>query len=220
MIPTRTLNLIAPAIIGPFGTICNCLAIFTLTRSQTLRGRNASIFLITIFVVDMIVNLGHFVLWIPSLLRPNITELYRQDQIRKLNETNTLKIKCDPGDLIVIFHTLGYALSTISYLTTAAFTMERVSAVFRPFKFNGQNQNKRAVIITIFSIIAISFSIHVPFIFLESFVLFDLDSGAIDWECQYAEWCIWTILLLSISIILPSNILLLFKVHRENQIKR
>ena len=138
MLPTRTLNLIAPPIIGPFGTICNCLAIWTLLRSQTLRCRNASIFLITIFVVDMIVNLGHFVLWIPSLLRQNIniTEFYDQDKIKKLNESNTIKIQCDPGDLIVIFHSLGYALSTISYLTTSAFTIERVNAVFRPLKIN------------------------------------------------------------------------------------
>ena len=218
MIQTRTLNLIAPAVIGPIGTICNSLAIWTLTKSQTLRSRNASIFLITIFVVDMMVNLGHFILWIPSLLRPNITDLYRQDQIRKLNDTNTIQIKCDPGDLIVIFHTLGYALSATSYLTTTAFTIERVNAVFRPLKTN--RQNKTVVVIVILCIITLSLSVFTPFIFLESFVVFNPESGALDWECQIAEWCIWATLSLSVSIILPSNILLLFKLHKENQIKR
>ena len=220
MTPTRTLNLVVPAIIHSFGTICNFLAVLTLTRSQTLRGRIASIFLVTIFIADMTITFGNFLSLILSLLMPNITEQYRQDQIQKLNETNTIQIRCDPGDKMVILYCIFYASSVISYLTTTAFTIERVNAVYKPLKINHLNQNKRVVVITILSIIAISISAFMPLIFMDSYFVFNTDSNLLYWDSLYAEWCVWASLLFSVSIIVPSNILLIFKLRKENQVKR
>ena len=111
---------------------------------------------------------------------------------------------------------LGYALANISFLTTAAFTIERLYVICQPMK-------KTRTLISVVGVSVIwvgSIVIYFPSIFDENLLIFNPETGTLDWDCQYAEFSIWATVALSNTIILPSNILLVTRLHREKQTRR
>ena len=91
MIATRLLNQILPGLIISIGVLGNTLAIWTLFKSQTLRKRNASLFLLVIFIADLITTLSeYFFQWIVILADLNIGDLYDLNQIT--TRSNSSKI--------------------------------------------------------------------------------------------------------------------------------
>ena len=91
MEPSKLINIIAPAIIIPFGTFGNCLALWTILSSPTLRKRSVNVFMITIFISDLMTNSSvYFVKWILILSVPNMTALYDSDKVTFHNNSSKL----------------------------------------------------------------------------------------------------------------------------------
>ena len=123
---------------------------------------------------------------------------------------------------------------TISCLTTAAFTVERVVSVFYPFKF--QNQERSKILAVLIGICITSFGLYFPLIFIENVIEFDKSTKTF---CR--NTCnlpvdpksfepIWYQQLIGISeyllngisqvLILPLNISLTIKLSKEHRLKR
>ena len=88
MTPILLLNIIIPGLVGPLGLAVNGLALWTLLRSPTLSKRNATIFLISIFVADLFLNLNRLVLWIPAVCRINVASFYKPEKITFLQNSS------------------------------------------------------------------------------------------------------------------------------------
>ena len=86
MLPALLINKIVPAIAIPF-LILDFIAILTMLMSQKLRKRNASIFLITIFLSDILSSIPTFYLWAINM---EMTSFYKFDKINYVNETGKL----------------------------------------------------------------------------------------------------------------------------------
>ena len=124
MTPELFINLIAPGIIIPLGTLGNGLALWTLFFSTILKHRVASIFLITLYLADTSSILsGYFGQWIVNLSKTDISALYPTESITYLNNTGIQYIECQPGDGFVILFVYHYASFTVSALVMAALTI-------------------------------------------------------------------------------------------------
>ena len=89
MNPVLLINKIAPAIIVPFGTLGNSLALWTILSSPAFRKRSVNIFMITIFLSDLMTNLSiYFVGWIIIMSVSNMTQLYDLDKITFHNDSS------------------------------------------------------------------------------------------------------------------------------------
>ena len=87
MLLSLFVNRIVPAITIPFW-ILDFVAILTMLLSQKLRQRNASIFLVTIFLADMLMMFfSYYTFWMIKITEMNMTTFYNLDKITYKNET-------------------------------------------------------------------------------------------------------------------------------------
>ena len=87
MLLSLFVNRIVPAITIPFW-ILDFVAILTMLLSQKLRQRNASIFLVTIFLADMLMMFfSYYTFWMIKITEMDMTTFYAVDKITYKNET-------------------------------------------------------------------------------------------------------------------------------------
>ena len=166
----RLMNVIVPGIIIPFGTLGNILAIWTIFKSHNLLKKDASIYLITIFIADLMTNLSnYFVQWIIFLTNANIPELYDSEKVTlHANSSNLVAIECSKYDPFFLSIVFGLIFATISFGTTTAFTIERVIVIFR----RTWRQKKLSVLYTISIIIGRGTDFSYPTLRLSEKALF------------------------------------------------
>ena len=86
-------NKIVPAITIPFW-ILDFVAILTMLMSNKLRKRNASIFLVTIFLADMMMMFfSYYTFWIIKISNVDMTTFYEIGEISYLNGTANGKLQ-------------------------------------------------------------------------------------------------------------------------------
>ena len=221
MTPELWINLIAPGIIIPLGTLGNGLALWTLFFSTILKHRVASIFLITLYLADTSSILsGYLGQWIVNLSKTDISSLYAAESITYLNNTGIQYIECQPGDGFVILFVYHYVSFTVSALVMAALTIERVIVVFSPFQNNAQKDQKPLIILIIIGIIITSILIYLPMVFTSTQLYWNPDTGNFDLHGKYPTWSLSIAMLSAFAVIFPANVALLIKLHKEHRFRR
>ena len=221
MTPEFWINLIAPGIIIPLGTFGNGLALWTLFFSKILKQRVASIFLITLYLADTSSILsGYLAQWIVNLSRIDISSYYDPNSITYLNNTSIQYIECQPGDGFILLFVYHYASFTVSALTMAALTIERVIVVFSPFQNSAQKQQKPLIILILIGIVITAILIYLPMVLTETELYWNPETGNFDLYGPYPTWSLSIAMLSAFAIIFPANIALVVKLHKEHKFRR
>ena len=221
------INLIAPGIIIPLGTFGNCLALWTLFFSKLLQKRVVSIFLITIFLADISTNVTIYMArWFVNLARMNLTEIYENHTITYIEgsvkgiQHIEIDCQCHGIDIFVILFMLEYASATVSAYTMAALTIERVLVVFKPMLNQTQKHEKSVVVLTILCIVTLSFFTFLPLVLKKTILVWDPETGNLSLDDAYEVWSFSICILCSYVIILPANIALVIKLHKEHKCRK
>ena len=130
------------------------------------------------------------------------------------------EIDCDKGDPFVLLLAFGYTSVCISFFATAAFSIERVIAIAKPFQTHAQEDKRSTVLMVILTISIISFCMYFPMAFEKIPMHVNMDIGTIAWDCPHSVWCMYISIAVANIIIVPSNIILLYKLHQQHRLKR
>ena len=106
-----------------------------------------------------------------------------------------------------------HAFPTMSILTMSAFTIERVVVTYNPF----QKDMKKFIIFSIVLIFLVSFTTNVP---ASLTYTHDWNEYEFDDLLETMMWSLYIAQGFALLVILPSNVLLVFKLNKENMIRR
>ena len=130
------------------------------------------------------------------------------------------EIDCEKGDPFVIILVFALAFACISFFATAAFTIERVIVIAKPFQNHVQEHRKSIIILVIGSIILVSLGMYFPMFFERLPMHVNMETGTIAWDCPHAVYSMYISMAVANIVIVPSNIILVFKLQKENKLKR
>ena len=113
--------------------------------------------------------------------------------------------------------TYHYTSFTVSALTMAALTIERVIIVFKPFHYHAQEYKKAIAILIITCIILVSFLIYLPMVWNKTELYWNALTGNFDLNGSYPTWSLSIAMLSAFAVIFPANVALIVKLHREHK---